>query len=89
MPFIKFKKDEVLSIGIQALDMRLPFGEIDVLQENSHLIKRQLCLEHVEILSSTNDDARHKAGSFISLLTQNPPSPGLPVCIYLTRSVFL
>ncbi|KAI3669040.1 hypothetical protein L6452_40260 [Arctium lappa] len=34
MPFLRFKKDEVMSFGIQALDLKLPFGEIEVLQGN-------------------------------------------------------
>ncbi|CAE5967905.1 unnamed protein product [Arabidopsis arenosa] len=41
MPFLKFKKDEAISIGPQALKLRLPFGEIEVLQSNMDLIKRQ------------------------------------------------
>ncbi|CAL9782395.1 unnamed protein product [Musa acuminata subsp. burmannicoides] len=49
MPFLKFKKDEALSVGPQALDLKLPFGEIQVLQKNSDLIKWQLGLEHVEV----------------------------------------
>ncbi|XP_072964370.1 leucine--tRNA ligase, cytoplasmic [Typha angustifolia] len=88
MPFIKFKKDETKGVGPQALDLKLPFGELEVLQENSDLIKRQLGLEHVEILSSSDDSARRKSGSYISLLTQNPPSPGSPVAIFLGKSEF-
>ncbi|THU56425.1 hypothetical protein C4D60_Mb11t17120 [Musa balbisiana] len=44
MPFLKFNKDEALSVGPQALDLKLPFGEI-----------------------------------------QNPPSPGSPVAIFLSK----
>ncbi|GFY80548.1 ATP binding/leucine-tRNA ligases/aminoacyl-tRNA ligase [Actinidia rufa] len=40
MPFLRFKKDEVMAVGVQALDLRLPFGEMAVLEENSELIKR-------------------------------------------------
>ncbi|XP_008788336.1 leucine--tRNA ligase, cytoplasmic [Phoenix dactylifera] len=88
MPFLKFKKDEVRLVGLQALDLKLPFGEIEVLQENSDLIKRQLGLEHVEVLSASDDAARSKAGPHISLLTQNPPSPGNPVAVFLSKSEF-
>ncbi|RZR90448.1 hypothetical protein BHM03_00018334 [Ensete ventricosum] len=56
-----------------------------VLQENSDLIKRQLGLEHVEVLSASDEVARSKAGSCFSLLTQNPPSPGSPVAIFLSK----
>ncbi|CAL9197860.1 unnamed protein product [Musa hybrid cultivar] len=85
MPFLKFKKDEALSVGPQALELKLPFGEIQVLQENSDLIKRQLGLEQVEILSASDEVARSKAGPHVSLLTQNPPSPGNPIAIYMSK----
>ncbi|XP_024188542.1 leucine--tRNA ligase, cytoplasmic isoform X1 [Rosa chinensis] len=84
MPFMKFKKDEAIAIGAQALDLKLPFGEIEVLQENLDLIKRQLGLQEVEILSATNPDALSKAGSLVKLLEQNPPAPGSPTAIFLT-----
>uniref|UniRef100_A0A6N2K6F5 leucine--tRNA ligase n=1 Tax=Salix viminalis TaxID=40686 RepID=A0A6N2K6F5_SALVM len=85
MPFLRFKKEEAIAIGVQALNLKLPFGEIEVLQENSDLIKRQIGLELVEILSANDHDARAKAGSFSSLLDQNPPSPGQPTAIFLLR----
>ncbi|KAL9997480.1 putative leucine--tRNA ligase [Helianthus debilis subsp. tardiflorus] len=85
MPFLRFKKDEVMTLGTQALDLRLPFGEIEVLQENLELIKRQIGLEHVEILSATDSDAVSKAGRHASLLKQTPPSPGSPTAIFLTK----
>ncbi|XP_054824536.1 leucine--tRNA ligase, cytoplasmic isoform X3 [Prosopis cineraria] len=85
MPFLKFKKDEAIALGARALDLRLPFGEIEVLQENLDLIKRQIGLEDVEILSAADADAVAKAGSLVSLLNQNPPSPGSPTAIFLTR----
>uniref|UniRef100_A0A2N9H4W9 leucine--tRNA ligase n=1 Tax=Fagus sylvatica TaxID=28930 RepID=A0A2N9H4W9_FAGSY len=86
MPFMRFKKDEAVSLGVQALDLRLPFGEIEVLQENLDLIKRQIGLEEVEILSATDPDALAKAGTLASVLNQNPPSPGNPTAIFLTRN---
>lgn len=85
MPFLKFKKDETIALGARALDLRLPFGEIEVLQGNLDLIKRQIGLEDVEILSAADADAVAKAGSLVSLLNQNPPSPGNPTAIFLTR----
>ncbi|GLU21323.1 hypothetical protein SLE2022_374690 [Rubroshorea leprosula] len=85
MPFLRFKKDEAIKLGVHALDLKLPFGEIDVLQENLDLIKRQLGLEEVEVLSATDPDARAKAGPLTSLLNQNPPAPGNPTAIFLTR----
>ncbi|GMN39074.1 hypothetical protein TIFTF001_008312 [Ficus carica] len=32
MPFISFKKEEAVAVGIQALDLRLPFGEMEIQQ---------------------------------------------------------
>ncbi|OVA12729.1 Aminoacyl-tRNA synthetase [Macleaya cordata] len=83
MPFLRFKKDEAVSVGAQALNLELPFGEIEVLQENLDLIRRKLGLEHVEILSALDDDAVNRAGQHISLLRQNPPSPGNPTVVFL------
>ncbi|KAK9265450.1 hypothetical protein L1049_012394 [Liquidambar formosana] len=86
MPFLRFKKDEAIALGVQALDLKLPFGEIEVLQENLDLIKRQLGLEQVEVLSATDPDALAKAGPLVSLLNQTPPSPGNPTAIFLSRA---
>ncbi|XVF30858.1 hypothetical protein REPUB_Repub16aG0094000 [Reevesia pubescens] len=89
MPFLRFKKDEAIKIGAQALDLMLPFGEIEVLKENLDLIKRQLGLEEVEVLSATDPDAYVQAGPHSSLLKQNPPSPGNPTAIFLSRKCSL
>ncbi|XP_057990057.1 leucine--tRNA ligase, cytoplasmic isoform X1 [Hevea brasiliensis] len=83
MPFLRFKKDEAIALGAKALDLRLPFGEIEILQENLDLIKRQIGLEEVEVLSVADPDSFAKAGSYVSLLNQNPPSPGDPTAIFL------
>lgn len=85
MPFLRFKKDEAIALGAQALDLRLPFGEIEVLQENLDLIKRQIGLQDVEILSAADADSLARAGPLASLLNQNPPSPGSPTAIFLTQ----
>ncbi|KAI4380440.1 hypothetical protein MLD38_006631 [Melastoma candidum] len=83
MPFLKFKKDEALSLGVHAIDLKLPFGEIEVLQENLDLIKRQLELEDIEVLSASDPASVSKAGTLASLLQQSPPSPGNPTAIFL------
>ncbi|KAK9990161.1 hypothetical protein SO802_025146 [Lithocarpus litseifolius] len=49
----------------QALELRLPFGQIEVLQENLDLIRRQIGLEEVEILSATDPDALAKAATLV------------------------
>ena len=84
MPFLRFKKDEAIAVGVQALDLKLPFGEVEVLGENLELIKRQLGLEEVEVLSAADPEAIQKAGQYASLLNQNPPSPGNPTAIFLS-----
>ncbi|KAF6142493.1 hypothetical protein GIB67_039457 [Kingdonia uniflora] len=84
MPFMRFKKDEAVSVGVQALDLKLPFDEVEVLTENLDLIKRQLGLEHLEVLSVRVDGAASRAGTHSVLLTQNPPSPGNPTAIFLS-----
>ncbi|CAJ2673655.1 unnamed protein product [Trifolium pratense] len=79
---------EALQQRPQALDLRLPFGEIEVLQENLDLIKRQIGSKDVEdlkILSAADADSVAKAGSNASVLRDNPPSPGSPTAIFLPK----
>ncbi|KAL6284759.1 hypothetical protein ACE6H2_015688 [Prunus campanulata] len=84
MPFVKSKKNEAVQLGAQALDLKLPFGEIEVLKENLDLLKRQLDLEEVEVLSAANPDDRAKVGPLVKQIEQNPPFPGSPTTIFLT-----
>ncbi|CAH8255147.1 unnamed protein product [Arabidopsis lyrata] len=86
MPFVKFKKNEAISIGTQALNLRLPFGEIEVLESNKDLIKRQVGLEEVEVYSASKPDDVSKAGPHASLLKKNPPSPGNPTAIFVAST---
>ncbi|CAI9766197.1 unnamed protein product [Fraxinus pennsylvanica] len=72
MPFLRFKKDKVPAVGVQALDLKLPFCEIEVLKENLELIKRQLGLDRLEVLSATDADAIEKAWNHAILLKSNP-----------------
>lgn len=76
MPFLKSKMDEAKKMGPQALDLKLPFREIEVPQGN-------FGLGEVEILSVSDPDALAKAGSLSCLLNQNPLSPGNPKAIFL------
>ncbi|CAB4308979.1 unnamed protein product [Prunus armeniaca] len=66
IPFVKLKKKDAVQLGAQALDMKLPFGEVQVLEENINLIKKQLGLEEVQVLSATNLDDRAKVGPHIN-----------------------
>ncbi|KAJ3694012.1 hypothetical protein LUZ60_009492 [Juncus effusus] len=83
MPFLKFKKDETKEVGVRALDLKLPFGEMDVLGNNVELIKRQLGLNDVKIFKA--GDGLIEAGEYVNVLNQNPPSPGNPVAIFLSK----
>ncbi|KAM5555230.1 leucine--tRNA ligase, cytoplasmic [Rosa sericea] len=84
MPFIRSKKDEAIAIGARALDLTLPFGEIEVLHENLDLIKRQIGLQELHVLSFANPDARALAGPHVKQIDRNPPFPGSPTAIFLT-----
>ncbi|MCO5579420.1 hypothetical protein L7F22_033275 [Adiantum nelumboides] len=85
-PFLKFKKDEAIAVGPHALDVTLPFGEMQVLEENAELIQRQLGLEGLSVYSYSDPNALRLVGSRISILNQTPPSPGSPVAIFLSHS---
>ncbi|MED6153398.1 hypothetical protein PIB30_101534 [Stylosanthes scabra] len=76
---------EAISFGPQALDLRLSFGEIEVLEENLDLIKREIGLLDAEVLSAKDADSLAKAGPSASLLDKHPPSPGNPTPIFLTK----
>lgn len=86
MPFIKFKKDETMLVGHHALDLTLPFGEIEVLEENLEFITSQLLLETVKVYSYTDADALAMAGAQQTQLKQKPPTPGNPVAAFLTTA---
>ncbi len=88
MPFLRFKKDETLAVGPEALDVKLPFGEMQVLQENVDLIKRQVGLEKMEIYFITDGSAQKKACSYVLVLNQKPLSPGNPVAIFMSTLDF-
>ncbi|ESQ56138.1 hypothetical protein EUTSA_v10027096mg, partial [Eutrema salsugineum] len=83
MPFIKYKKNEAIALGTQALNLRFPFGEMEVLESNMDLIKRKVGLEEVEIYSASDPSDVAKAGQHASFLKQNPPSPGSPTAIFV------
>jgi leucyl-tRNA synthetase len=51
---IRFNKDEASNVGPQALNLKLPFGEIDVMEENLEQIRRNLGLEHVKVLMKSH-----------------------------------
>ncbi|KAM0883145.1 hypothetical protein ACQ4PT_031832 [Festuca glaucescens] len=78
----------VLQANYDTQTLKLPFGEMDVLEENLELIKRQLGLEHAEVLSVLDGAALALAGPHVSVLNKNPPSPGELVAIFMSREEF-
>jgi leucyl-tRNA synthetase len=86
MPFIKFKKNETLDVDGYALDLTLPFGEIEVLEENAEFITSQLLLEKVKVYSYSDVDARAMAGVQQTQLNQKPPIPGNLVAAFLSTT---
>ncbi|XP_057444690.1 leucine--tRNA ligase, cytoplasmic-like, partial [Lotus japonicus] len=80
-PFLNYMKGKANEHGAEVLDLR--FSEMEVLKQNLDLIKRQLALEHVEILSAADADSVAKAGDLANVLTQNPSSPGNPTAVFL------
>ncbi|RAL52879.1 hypothetical protein DM860_007647 [Cuscuta australis] len=81
MPFIRFKQDETSEFGVRALDLKLPFEEMKLLEENLELIKTQVGVKNVQ-LCSVNDlnDLIDRAGDLANI---NPPSPGNPTPIIM------
>ncbi|VFQ60802.1 unnamed protein product [Cuscuta campestris] len=81
MPFIRFKQDETSEFGVRALDLKLPFEEMKLLEENLELIKTQVGVENVQ-LCSVNDlnTLIDRAGDLANI---NPPSPGNPTPIIM------
>ncbi|KAJ4757913.1 hypothetical protein LUZ62_068288 [Rhynchospora pubera] len=86
MPFVRFKMDEAVKVGPQALDLRLPSGEMEVLRENKELLKRQLGVEQLKILDARNASHVQKAGSHQHLVAQ--ASPGNPAAVFMTETDF-
>lgn len=82
MPFLGFKKDEEVALGVQALDLKLSFGEMEVLRGNLDLIKRQIGLEEVEVLNVNDPDALANAGPLVNIINQNPSSSGNPIAVF-------
>eukprot|EP00850_Spirogloea_muscicola_P017139 SM000144S00687 [mRNA] locus=s144:372085:383178:+ [translate_table: standard] len=82
MGFLKFKKDAALLTGPQALELRLPFDEAAVLLDNADLIKRQLGLEKLEVLPTSDEAAFKRAGAQASRIPT--AVPGSPVAVFLS-----
>ncbi|KAL6134593.1 hypothetical protein ACLB2K_066824 [Fragaria x ananassa] len=56
------KKMMAVKLGAQAFDFKMPFGEIEVLQENLDLIRELIDVEEVLVLSATTAEDLAKVG---------------------------
>ncbi|XP_061989441.1 uncharacterized protein LOC133708008 [Rosa rugosa] len=86
---LKMREDGEVELGAQALDFKLPFREFRVLLQNLDLIKRQIGVERVQVLSATNPHDLAKAGSHVELIKTLRPIPGKPISLILKRSRIL
>lgn len=77
--FLKSKKDEALNFGADALELKLPFGEIEVLQQNLDLIKREIDLHEVKVQAFTGINGLE------DFTLDSPPSPGRPAAALVSR----
>lgn len=49
MPFVKFRKEQAVKLGAQALDVKLPFDERKTLMDNMEYLLRTLTLETITV----------------------------------------
>lgn len=59
MPFLRYKQDEAKNIGLNALDVRLPFDEMGVLVENADYISRAIDVGAVNVYDISSEEAKH------------------------------
>lgn len=81
--FLQRKKMMAVKLGAQALDFKMPFGEIEVLQENLDLIRELIDVEEVLVLSATNAEDLAKVG-LDNIEKIRPPAPGIPTLVLWT-----
>jgi len=76
MPFAKQKADNAALAGKQTLDIKLPFDEARLLQDNAHYLERTLKLEAVSIRTMSYDEQQSENEVIKGAL------PGSPVPIF-------
>ncbi|XP_050373680.1 leucine--tRNA ligase, cytoplasmic-like isoform X2 [Argentina anserina] len=80
--FLKLKKEEAVNFGADALELKLPFGEIEVLQENLDLIKREIGLHAVKVQAYSGTNGLE------DFTLDSPPSPGRPAAALVSRDFY-
>ncbi|KAL6187530.1 hypothetical protein ACLB2K_038928 [Fragaria x ananassa] len=66
-------------------EAELPFREMQVLLQNLNLIKREIGVHRMQVLSATNPHDLAKAGFRVGLIKNLPPEPGRPTSLVLKR----
>lgn len=75
--FLRLRKGEVIAVedlGVQALNLLLPLGEIEVHGDNLKLIKRHLSLDKLVIMPSEHGNDLANSRPFSYVLNEKPPS---------------
>ncbi|GFR47083.1 hypothetical protein Agub_g8770 [Astrephomene gubernaculifera] len=63
MPFAKFKMEEAAAAGAQVLDVKLPFSEVDIVQQSLPYLLRALKLEALQVHLVTDPGVGELAAS--------------------------
>ncbi|KAL6757784.1 hypothetical protein V8C86DRAFT_1623510, partial [Haematococcus lacustris] len=83
LPFAKFKMEEAKAGGPQVLDVKLPFNERELLEDNLSYITRTLKLESLAVHRVTDDQAVAALGKPVDVAAAYP---GCPVCVLKTQA---
>lgn len=75
MQFVSFTKREVEDVGEMAMDVKLPFDQMSVLESSEAYLKAQLNLENLDFIKFDGDDA---AAASVPERFQGSISPGKP-----------
>jgi hypothetical protein len=74
---LRLKKGEVIAVedlGVQALNLQLPLGEIEVHGDNLKVEKRHLSLDKLVIMPFEHHDDLASSRPFSYVLNEKPPS---------------
>lgn len=76
MPFMRHKMQEANRLGASALDVRLPFDEMAVLQENAPSIARNAGVQKVEVMHASEERV-NSASKHVKVSQSEPASPAM------------
>eukprot|EP00879_Flechtneria_rotunda_P020422 GHRR01021486.1.p1 GENE.GHRR01021486.1~~GHRR01021486.1.p1 ORF type:complete len:246 (+),score=120.66 GHRR01021486.1:1280-2017(+) len=84
MPFAKYKMDEALKGGAQVLDVKLPFDEAQLLQDNLPYLLRSLNLDDLSVGDAADAGAAGQAKA--AGINLSGACPGQPVILFSTAA---